>query len=558
MRYTYASFVAKTQIILRICIIVFRCFLVPFYCLSPVFQHAITPVIAFAKSILCLCIILFCSFLVPLYRFRFLFIYAIAEVIAAAKLILCISVSIFRRFLIPLCCFLRVPIYAHSIIVTLSQLILCFFIILFRRFSVPFGGLLFIFFYAFSLEAAITKCTLRLCISLLCRFAIPPYGFFLIFIHTPAVIVAISPFVLPFHVSLFRSSPIPHCSFLHFLIGIIQTAINEQFVRQGQHCRFISIFCGFLIPLLSFIFINCHATSIVVALAQFFLCLRIALHCRLTVQFCGFCLVLADTVAGLIAHTQLILCFRAFLFCRFCVPLYSRLIVREFRIQPPGHILRCYISLSCRRFVPSAGLFVVLFNAPSLIIALAQCALCLGIALLCGLFVPHDRIFFAFFHTRAVLIAPCHLKLCLRASVISGRDHVLLERHFHIACLLIILGIMQVVLLGFLLRFLLRFLPQTKALHEAHEFSLFIFRPIEQEAVYSVFLSTETHSLDLSPQTIPIHTASRRFKPFFNRFCLDGIRDFHLLPTHTDRLQFICKTYFHLNFAHDDSLPMYL
>ena len=61
-------------------------------------------------------------------------------------------------------------------------------------------------------------------------------------------------------------------------------------------------------------------------------------------------------------------------------------IVREFRIQPPGHILGRHISLSRRRFVPLAGLFVVLFNAPSLIIALAQRALCLGIALLCGLF----------------------------------------------------------------------------------------------------------------------------------------------------------------------------
>ena len=507
---------------------------------------------------MCLCIILFCSFLVPLYRFRFLFIYAIAEVIAAAKLILCISVSIFRRFLIPLCCFLRVPIYAHSIIVTLSQLILCFFIILFRRFSVPFGGLLFIFFYAFSLEAAITKCTLRLCISLLCRFAIPPYGFFLIFIHTPAVIVAISPFVLPFHVSLFRSSPIPHCSFLHFLIGIIQTAINEQFVRQGQHCRFISIFCGFLIPLLSFIFINCHATSIVVALAEFVLRFRILLHCRLAVQFCGLCLVLADAVAGLIAHTQLILCFRAVLLSRFCIPLYSRHIVREFRIQPPGHILGRHISLSRRRFVPSAGLFFIFFNTKRLIIALAQCTLRLGIALLCGLFVPHDRIFFAFFHTRAVLIAPGHFKLCLGASVISGRDHVLLERHFRIAGLLIFLSLLQVVLHSLLFCFLLCFLAQAEALHALHKLLLFVLRAVEQETVRGIFLIAETHSLDLSPQTIPIHTASRRFKPFFNRFCLDGIRDFHLLPTHTDRLQFICKTYFHLNFAHDDSLPMYL
>ena len=323
-------------------------------------------------------------------------------------------------------------------------------------------------------------------------------------------------------------------------------------------CLYIAVFSSLAVPSHSLRIVSCNTGTIAVADTQFVLRLRITLLCGLAVQLYSLCLVLADTVAGLIAHTQLILCFRAFLFCRFCVPLYSRLIVREFRIQPPGHILRCYISLSCRRFVPSAGLFVVLFNAPSLIIALTQCALCLGIALLCGLFVPHDRIFFAFFHTRAVLVTPCHFQLCIWASVFTSRNHVLLKRHLGIADLLKITGILQIVLLGFLLRFLLRFLPQTKALHEAHEFSFFIFRAIELKAVHGIFLIAETHSLDLSPQTIPIHTASRRFKPFFNRFCLDGIRDFHVLPTHTDRLQFICKTYFHLNFAHDDSLPMYL
>ena len=324
-------------------------------------------------------------------------------------------------------------------------------------------------------------------------------------------------------------------------------------------CLYIAVFSSLAVPSHSLRIVSCNTGTIAVADTQFVLRLRITLLCGLAVQLYSLCLVLADAVAGLIAHTQLILGFRAFLLRRFGVPLHSRHIVRECRIQPPGHILCRHISLSRRRFVPLAGLFVVFFNAQSLIIeASAQNALRLGIALLCGLFVPHDRIFFAFFHTRAVLIAPCHLKLCLRASVISGRDHVLLERHFHIACLLIILGIMQVVLLGFLLRFLLRFLTQAKVLHEAHEFSLFIFRANKQEAVHSIFLIAETHSLDFSPQTIPIHTASRRLKPFFNRFCLDGIRDFHLLPTHTDRLQFIRKTYFHLNFAHDDSLPMYL
>ena len=323
-------------------------------------------------------------------------------------------------------------------------------------------------------------------------------------------------------------------------------------------CLYIAVFSSLAVPSHSLRIVSCNTGTIAVADTQFVLRLRITLLCGLAVQLYSLCLVLADAVAGLIAHTQLILCFRAFLLCRFGVPLYSRLIVREFRIQPPGHILGCYISLSCRRFVPSAGLFVVLFNAPSLIIALAQCALRLGIALLGSFFIPHNGIFRILCYTNTVLIAPCHLKLCLGVSVISGRDHVLLKRHLGIADLLKITGILQVILLGFLLRFLLRFLAQTKALHAIHKFSLFVLRAIELKAVHGIFLIAEIHSLDLSPQTIPIHTASRRFKPFFNRFCLDGIRDFHVLPTHTDRLQFICKTYFHLNFAHDDSLPMYL
>ena len=435
----------------------------------------------------------------------------------------------------------------------MSKFILRLGIILFGGLSVPLCSFLIIFLCTIAIVIAIAKCALCLCKSLLCGFPVPFYRFCFIFIHAPAVIVTVTPFILSLHVSLFCDFLIPHCSFLNFLIGIIHNTITEQIFCQLQHCRFISVFYSFSVPFCGLIFI------IIIALAHLVLCLRITLLCGLAVQLYSLFLVLADAVSGFIALAQFTLRFRAFLFCRFCVPLYSRLIVREFRIQPPGHILRCYISLSRRRFVPLAGLFVVLFNAQSLIIeASAQNALRLGIALLCGLFVPHERIFFAFFHTRAVLIAPGHFKLCLGVSVISGRDHVLLERHFRIACLLIILGIMQVVLLGFLFRLLLRFLAQTEAFHTSHKLLLFIFRANKQEAVYSVFLSTETHSLDLSPQTIPIHTASRRFKPFFNRFCHDGIRDFHLLPTHTDRLQFICKTYFHLNFAHDDSLPMYL
>ena len=295
-----------------------------------------------------------------------------------------------------------------------------------------------------------------------------------------------------------------------------------------------------------------------IAVTQFFLCLRIALHCRLTVQSCGFCLVLADAVAGLIAHTQLILCFRAFLLCRFGVPLHSRYIVREFRIQPPGHILGRHISLSRRRFVPLAGLFVVLFNAPSLIIALAQRALCLGIALLCGLFVPHDRIFFVFFHTHAVLIAPCHLKLCLGVSVISGRDHVLLERHFRIACLLIFLSLLQVVLHSLLFCFLLCFLAQAEAFHTSHKLLLFVLRAVEQETVRGILLSAEIHFLYLSAQSAPLHAARSRFKPLLDGLCLHGFRDFHRLSAHADRLQLVRKTHFHLNFAHILSLLMVL
>ena len=324
-------------------------------------------------------------------------------------------------------------------------------------------------------------------------------------------------------------------------------------------CLYIAVFSSLAVPSHSLRIVSCNTGTIAVADTQFVLRLRITLLCGLAVQLYSLCLVLADAVAGLIAHTQLILCFRAFLLCRFGVPLYSRLIVREFRIQPPGHILGCYISLSCRRFVPSAGLFFIFFNTERLIIALAQCALRLRITLLGSFFIPHNGIFRIFLYTNTVLVTPCHLKLCLGVSVISGRDHVLLERHFGIAGLLIFLSLLQVVLHSLLFCFLLCFLAQAEALHALHKLLLFVLRAVEQETVRGIFLIAEIHSLDLSPQTIPIHTASRRFKPFFNRFCLDGIRDFHLLPpTHTDRLQFIRKTYFHLNFAHNDSLPMYL
>ena len=323
-------------------------------------------------------------------------------------------------------------------------------------------------------------------------------------------------------------------------------------------CLYIAVFSSLAVPSHSLRIVSCNTGTIAVADTQFVLRLRITLLCGLAVQLYSLCLVLADTVSGFIALAQFTLRFRAVLLSRFCIPLYSRHIVRECHIQPPGHILCRHIALICSCFVPFTGLFVIFFNAERLIIAFAQCALRLRIALLGSFFVPCNGIFRILCYTNTVLVTPCHLKLCLGVSVISGRNHVALKRHLGIANLLKITGILQIVLLGFLLRFLLRFLTQTKALHEAHEFSLFILRPIEQEAVYSVFLSTEIHILDFSPQTAPLHTASRRFKPFFNRFCLDGIRDFHLLPIHTDRLQFIRKTYFHLNFAHNDSLPMYL
>ena len=389
-----------------------------------------------------------------------------------------------------------------------------------------------------------------------CRFAVPFRRSSKVFRYTISAIITKPQIVLRQFITILRSLTIPFNCFRAVLFHAFSIVIA---IAKFTLCHCIALFCRFAVPFNCFRAVLFHAFSIAIAIAKIELCSCISILRRFLIPFKCLFQVFCDSYTITIAIAQFILRFWTFLFCRFGVPLYSRLIVREFRIQPPGHILGRHISLSRRRFVPLAGLFVVLFNAQSLIIeASAQNALRLGIALLCGLFVPHERIFFAFFHTRAVLIAPGHFKLCLGVSVISGRDHVLLERHFRIACLLIILGIMQVVLLGFLLRFLLRFLTQTKALHEAHEFSLFILRPIELKAVHGIFLIVEIHSLDLSPQTVPIHTASRRFKPFFNRFCLDGIRDFHVLPTHTDRLQFICKTYFHLNFAHDDSLPMYL
>ena len=391
---------------------------------------------------------------------------------------------------------------------------------IFCRLTVPFNCFRAVLFHAFSIVIAIAKITLCHCIALFCRFAVPFNCFRAVLFHAFSIGIAIAKITLSRTIALLRRFLIPFCRLndVFFYANAVFIAVSKTTLS----CC-ISLFSRFFIPFKCLFQVFCDAYTITIAIAQF------------------------------------ILRFRAFLLRRFGVPLHSRHIVRECRIQPPGHILGRHISLSRRRFVPLAGLFVVFFNAQSLIIeASAQNALRLGIALLCGLFVPHDRIFFVFFHTRAVLVTPCHFQLCLWASVFTSRNHVLLKRHLGIADLLKITGILQIVLLGFLLRFLLRFLTQTKALHEAHEFSLFVLRPIELKAVHGIFLIAETHSLDLSPQTVPIHTASRRFKPFFNRFCLDGIRDFHVLPTHTDRLQFICKTYFHLNFAHDDSLPMYL
>ena len=432
---------------------------------------------------------------------------------------MCSRIALLRRFPVPLHRLDKVFCYTLSILIEIAESTLRLCKPLLCGFPVPLRCLDKVFCYAFSIFIAVAKITLRLCKPLLCRSLVPFSGLSRVFHYTFSIRIA-----------------------------------NAQIVLRS--C--IALFCRLAVAFKCLLQVFCDTCAMSIAVTQFFLCLRIALPCRLTVQFCGLCLVLADAVAGLIAHTQLILCFRAFLLRRFGVPLHSRHIVRECRIQPPGHIPGRHISLSRRRFVPSAGLFVVLFNAPSLIIALAQCALCLGIALLCGLFIPHDRIFFVFFHTHAVLIAPCHLKLCLGVSVISGRYHILLERHFGIAGLLILLSFLQVVLHSLLFCFLLCFLAQAEALHASHKFLLFVLRAVEQETVRGILLFVEIHLLDFSPQTAPLHAARSRFKPLFDGLCLHGFRDFHRLSAHADRLQLVRKTHFHLNFAHILSLLMVL
>ena len=432
---------------------------------------------------------------------------------------MCSRIALLRRFPVPLRRLDKVFCYTLSILIEIAESTLRLCKPLLCGFPVPLRCLDKVFCYAFSIFIAVAKITLRLCKPLLCRSLVPFSGLSRVFHYTFSIRIA-----------------------------------NAQIVLRS--C--IALFCRLAVAFKCLLQVFCDTCAMSIAVTQFFLCLRIALPCRLTVQFCGLCLVLADAVAGLIAHTQLILCFRAFLLRRFGVPLHSRHIVRECRIQPPGHIPGRHISLSRRRFVPSAGLFVVLFNAPSLIIALAQCALCLGIALLCGLFIPHDRIFFVFFHTHAVLIAPCHLKLCLGVSVISGRYHILLERHFGIAGLLILLSFLQVVLHSLLFCFLLCFLAQAEALHASHKFLLFVLRAVEQETVRGILLFVEIHLLDFSPQTAPLHAARSRFKPLFDGLCLHGFRDFHRLSAHADRLQLVRKTHFHLNFAHILSLLMVL
>ena len=426
----------------------------------------------------------------------------------------------FCRFAVPFNCFRAVLFHAFSIGITNAKIELCKCITILRRFTIPFNCFRAVLFHAFSIAIAIAKITLCHCIALFCRFAVPLHCPDRVFCYTFSCPVAIAKITLRPTIALLRRFLIPFCR-----LNVVFFYANAVFIAVSKITlsRTIALLRRFLIPFKCLFQVFCDAYTITIAIAQF------------------------------------ILRFWTFLFCRFGVPLYSRLIVREFRIQPPDHILRCCISLSCRRFVPSAGLFFIFFNTERLIIALAQCALRLRITLLGSFFIPHNGIFRIFLYTNTVLVTPCHLKLCLGVSVISGRDHVLLERHFGIAGLLIFLSLLQVVLHSLLFCFLLCFLAQAEALHALHKLLLFVLRAVEQETVRGIFLIAEIHSLDLSPQTIPIHTASRRFKPFFNRFCLDGIRDFHLLPpTHTDRLQFIRKTYFHLNFAHNDSLPMYL
>ena len=432
---------------------------------------------------------------------------------------MCSRITLLRRFLVPLRRLDKVFCYTLSILIAIAESTLRPYPPLLCGFPVPLRCLDKVFCYALSIFIAVAKITLRLCKPLLCRSLVPFSGLHKVFRYAIALHIA-----------------------------------NAQIVLRS--C--IALFCRLAVAFKRLFQVFCDTCAMSIAVTQFFLRLRIALHCRLAVQFCGFCLVLADAVAGLIAHAQLILCFRAFLLCCFGVPLHSRYIVRECRIQPPGHILGRHISLSRRRFVPLAGLFVVFFNAQSLIIALTQRTLRLGIALLCGLFVPHGRIFFAFFHTRAILIAPCHFKLCLGVSVISGRYHVLLERHFGIAGLLIFLSLLQVVLHSLLFCFLLCFLAQAEALHALHKLLLFVLRAVEQETVRGILLSADIHFLYLSAQSAPLHTARSRFKPLFDGLCLHGFRDLHLLPAHADRLQLVRKTHFHLNFAHILSLLMVL
>ena len=420
-------------------------------------------------------------------------------------------ISIFCRLTVPFNCFRAVLFHAFSIVIAIAKITLCHCIALFCRFAVPFNCFRAVLFHAFSIGIAIAKITLCPTIALLRRFLIPFCRLNDVFFYANAVFIAVSKITLSRTIALLRRFLIPFCRLndVFFYANAVFIAVSKTTLS----CC-ISLFSRFFIPFKCLFQVFCDAYTITIAIAQF------------------------------------ILRFRAFLFCRFCIPLYSRLIVREFRIQPPDHILRCCISLSCRRFVPSAGLFFIFFNTERLIIALAQCALRLRITLLGSFFIPHNGIFRILCYTNTVLVTPCHFQLRLGVSVITGRNHVALKRHLGIANLLKITGILQIVLLGFLLRFLLRFLPQTKALHEAHEFSLFIFRPIEQEAVHSIFLIAESHSLDLSPQTIPIHTASRRFKPFNHWFFPDSIGNFHLPLIHTDGFQFIRKIYFYLDFTH--------
>ena len=215
--------------------------------------------------------------------------------------------------------------------------------------------------------------------------------------------------------------------------------------------------------------------------------------------------------------------------------------------------MRIHITLLCCLTAPHNSFCAALLHTNAILAASNHFRLRFQTAILPGFTIPFNRFLLVRFYAIAFLIATGQFILCLCISILFSCNFISQKSSLLIPRLVKIFCILQVFLYRFLLAFFLCFLPQTMTLHTNHKLSLFVLWSIEQEAVRCVFLAAKIHILDLGTQTTPLYAACSRFKPLFNRLFLDSIGDFHFTLIHTDRIQFICKTHFHLSPVHKHS-----